>query len=73
MFRAKCPPALQNLTEALLATFKKSVYPVSGIFEDQLLIKKQKKERGDFYLVPKRRIWLKLTFSNLLETLIRNT
>jgi len=69
MVRSKCPPAPQNVTQALLAKFKKSVYPVCGIFEDQFLMKKP---HGDFYLVPKRRIWLKLTFSNLFNTLITN-
>ena len=65
-------PVLQSLTRALLATFKKSVYLYVG-FEDQLLIKKRtKKAHGDFYVTPKRRIWLKLKLSSLLNTLIRN-
>ena len=37
-------PVLHNLTRALLATFKKSVYPERD-FEDQL-IKKRKKEKN---------------------------
>ena len=63
---------LQNLTRALLATFKKVF--VSGMrdFEDQRLMKKPKKAHCDFYVVPKRRIRLKLTFSSLFNRLIIN-
>ena len=56
---------LQNSTRALLATFKKSVYPVCRILKINNKWKSQKKARGDFYVGPKRRIRLKLTLSRL--------
>ena len=61
-------PVRLILTQALLATLKKVCVSCMRKFWDQHLIKKNYENApGDFYVVTKRTIWLKLTFSSLFQ------